>query len=157
MSWSETHKDRVSRVEAHIVYDMPADDSHIILSIFIMPPGIEYLKHNWATTSDFQQWGILTSVDSDEPVEPLFKLRNSKWCSVSSLLKRPAKTDQTAGMHRLIWAFAGRTCHIVGNLVLWLILVLICMQQTLTLAVTFELLDLELWYFVGTAFQIYVA
>ena len=28
---------------------------------------------------------ILTSVDLDEPVQPPFKLRNSKWCSVSSL------------------------------------------------------------------------
>ena len=27
----------------------------------------------------------LTSVDSDEPLQPSFKLRNSKWCSVSSL------------------------------------------------------------------------
>ena len=26
----------------------------------------------------FQQCGILTCVDSDEPVQPLFKLRNSK-------------------------------------------------------------------------------
>ena len=42
-------------------------------------------KHNWAMTCDFQQRGILTSVDSDEPVQPPFKLRNSKWCSVSSL------------------------------------------------------------------------
>ena len=35
----------------------------------------------WATTWDFQQCGILTSVDSDEPVQPSFKFRNS----VSSL------------------------------------------------------------------------
>ena len=28
-------------------------------------------------TCDFQQCGILTSVDSDEPVKPPFKLRNS--------------------------------------------------------------------------------
>ena len=27
----------------------------------------------------------LTSVDSDEPLQPPFKLKNSKWCSVSSL------------------------------------------------------------------------
>ena len=33
---------------------------------------------------DFQQFAILTSVDSDEPLQPAFKLRNSKWCSVSS-------------------------------------------------------------------------
>ena len=30
----------------------------------------------------FQQCGILTSVDSDETVQPLCKLRNSKLCSV---------------------------------------------------------------------------
>ena len=32
----------------------------------------------WAVTCDFQQCGILTSVDSDEPVQPPFKLRSSK-------------------------------------------------------------------------------
>ena len=37
-----------------------------------------------AVTCDFQQCGILTSVDSDEPVQPPFKVRNSKLCSVSS-------------------------------------------------------------------------
>ena len=31
-----------------------------------------------AVTRDFQQCGILTCVDSDEPVKPPFKLRNSK-------------------------------------------------------------------------------
>ena len=36
-------------------------------------------------TCDFQQCGILTSLDSDKPVQPLFKPRNSKWCSDSSL------------------------------------------------------------------------
>ena len=39
----------------------------------------------WAATRDFQQCGILTSVDSDVPVQPPVKHRNSKWCSVSSL------------------------------------------------------------------------
>ena len=29
-----------------------------------------------AVTCDFQQCGILTNVDSDEPVQPPFKLRN---------------------------------------------------------------------------------
>ena len=38
-----------------------------------------------AATCVFQQCGILTSVDSDEPVQPPVKLRNPKWCSVSSL------------------------------------------------------------------------
>ena len=39
----------------------------------------------WAATCDFQQSGILTNVDSDKPVQPPFKLRNSKCCSVSGL------------------------------------------------------------------------
>ena len=36
-------------------------------------------------TCDFQQCGILKSINSDKPVPPPFKLKNSKWCSVSSL------------------------------------------------------------------------
>ena len=38
-----------------------------------------------AVTCDFIQCSILTSVDSDEPVQLPVKLRNSKQCSVSSL------------------------------------------------------------------------
>ena len=38
----------------------------------------ERVKTIRAVTCDFQQCGILTSVDSDEPVQPPFKLRNSK-------------------------------------------------------------------------------
>ena len=41
--------------------------------------------NKWARTCDFQQCGILTSVGSDEPVQSPFRLRNRKWCSVSSL------------------------------------------------------------------------
>ena len=36
----------------------------------------EYFHINWAVTGDFHQCGILTSVDSYEPVQPPFKLRN---------------------------------------------------------------------------------
>ena len=32
----------------------------------------------WHVACDFQQCGILISVDSDEPVQPPFKLRNAK-------------------------------------------------------------------------------
>ena len=39
----------------------------------------------WASAWDFQQCGILTSVDSDESVQPPVKLWNSKRCSVISL------------------------------------------------------------------------
>ena len=44
----------------------------------------KYFKE-WAASRDLQQCGILTWIDSDEPVQPPFKLRNSKWCSVSSI------------------------------------------------------------------------
>ena len=37
-------------------------------------------------TCDFQQCGILTSVYPCEPVQPPFRLRNSKYCSVISLI-----------------------------------------------------------------------
>ena len=51
------------------------------------------IKDNFSQTFDeerqYEPWheisNILTSVDSDEPLQPHFKLRNSKWCSVSSL------------------------------------------------------------------------
>ena len=38
-----------------------------------------------AVACDFQQCGFLTCVDSDEPLQPAFKLRNSKLCSFNSL------------------------------------------------------------------------
>ena len=44
----------------------------------------------WVATWDFQQCGILTWIGSDEPVQPPFKLRGSKVCSVCRILKRPA-------------------------------------------------------------------
>ena len=37
-------------------------------------------------TCDFKQCDILTSIDSDEHVQPPFRLKNLKWCSVSSLI-----------------------------------------------------------------------
>ena len=46
---------------------------------------MEYTYLIWAVACDFQQCGILTSVDSDEHVQPPFKLRTSKRCLVSSL------------------------------------------------------------------------
>ena len=56
---------------------------------------------------DFQQCGILTSVDTDKPVQLPVKLRNFKWFSVSSLtvieIHATSKgSDQTARMRRLI-------------------------------------------------------
>ena len=43
---------------------------------------------------DFQQCGILTSVDSYKHVLPPFKLRNSKWCSVSRLTVKKYSSDK---------------------------------------------------------------
>ena len=63
---------------------------HIAQRALNIPPNIDVLyceqgKNNiWAATCDFQQCGILTWIDSDEPVQPSVKLRNSKCCSVSS-------------------------------------------------------------------------
>ena len=42
-------------------------------------------SHVAAQLCAFQQCGILTSVDSGEPVQPPAKLRSSKCCSASSL------------------------------------------------------------------------
>ena len=55
----------------------------------------------WATTFDFQQCGMLTSVDLDQPVQPSFTLRNSKWCSVSSLTVIKIFKPQTKALIRL--------------------------------------------------------
>ena len=51
----------------------------------VMLESKDVVKSISATTCDFQQCGILTSVDSEEPVQPSVNLRNSKCCSVSSL------------------------------------------------------------------------
>ena len=67
-----------------------------------------------------------TSEDSDKPVQPPFKLRNSKWLSVGSLTIIEYSTqaasigfDQTARMLRLIRGFDVCTYHIVGNFMRW--------------------------------------
>ena len=54
-------------------------------------------------------------------LQPRFKLRNYKFCSVSSLTLieysvTSKGSDQTAHMRRLISGFAGLTYPIVGNL-----------------------------------------
>ena len=60
----------------------------------------------WALTCDFQQCGILTSVDSDEPVQPPFKLRNPKSCSVSSQTLQDYQAT-TKGSDQTAYAQAG--------------------------------------------------
>ena len=45
----------------------------------------EHRREKTLALTCFQQCGILTSAYSDKPVQPTFKLINSKCCSVSSL------------------------------------------------------------------------
>ena len=65
----------------------------------------------WASARDFQQFDIMTSVDSDEPVHPPFKLRNSKWRSVSSLTIIEYSSDKQRLWSDCAYAQAGlRLC-----------------------------------------------
>ena len=73
-------------------------------------------------TRDLQQCGILTSVESYQPVQRPVKLRNSKCCSVKDIQATSKGSDQSAHMRMLVWPLAGRTYTIVGNLMSWLIL-----------------------------------
>ena len=66
---------------------------------------------NWASAWDFQQFDILTSVDSDEPLQPPVKLRYSEWFSVSSLTIIEYSSDQQRLWSDCAYAQAGlRLC-----------------------------------------------
>ena len=54
-------------------------------SIIHQPLLVLDYKEKMSREMRFPTIDILTSVYSDEPLQPLFKLKNSKWCSVSSL------------------------------------------------------------------------
>ena len=74
--------------------------------------------HIWAVTCDSQQCGILIIVDSDKPVQPPFKLRSYKWCSVSSLTLIEYSSDKQRLWSDCLYVQADlRLCwsHIVGN------------------------------------------
>ena len=101
--------------QCHLLY------IHVQLCSWARHVNFGWRLHLLTATWDFQQCGSLTWIDSDEPMQPPFKLRNFKCCSVSSFtitlnIQATSKgSDQTAHRCRLIWAFAGRTYHIVGN------------------------------------------
>ena len=61
----------------------------------------------WAVTCDFQQCGILTCVDSDKPVQPSVKVRNSKSCSVSSVTVVEYLSDKQRLWSVCVYAQAG--------------------------------------------------
>ena len=67
-------------------------DDHLVqwsedinVQLFVAESIMGSISVDWAVTCDFKQCSILTSLDSDEHVQPPFRLRNLKWCSVSSL------------------------------------------------------------------------
>ena len=53
----------------------------------------------WVMPCDFKQCGIFTSIDSDGPVQPPFKFRNSKRCSVRSLRLKEYSSDE-----QMLWS-----------------------------------------------------
>ena len=54
-----------------------------------------------------------------------------------------AKTDQTGHMPRLIWVFAGHTCHFVGFVMRWLILC--CWSLMKTIALNCSIVLMRFW------------
>ena len=85
----------------------------------------------WAVTCDFQQCGILTSVHSDELVQPPFKFRNSKFGSVSSLTHIEYSSDKqrlwsdcayVQADLRLCWSHIPHCwkSHVAAHLSFWL-------------------------------------
>ena len=75
---------------------------HIMVNVWLLSWGAMLKGYIGAVTCDFQQCGILTSVDSGQPVQPPFKLTNSKWCSVSSLTLIEYSSDkQRLNTHRI--------------------------------------------------------
>ena len=73
--------------------DLDADSPNNEIVTYVFTSGNEG-KFKWAATCNFQQCGILTSVDSDEPVQPPVKLRNSKCCSISRSTVRKYSSDK---------------------------------------------------------------
>ena len=83
------------------------------------------------------------SEDWDQPGHPpclirVFAVRMKKAWSIATYSAHSEDSDQTVRMPRLIWVFAGRTCHFVGFVMRWLILLLLavflgaCLTTTLT-------------------------
>ena len=71
-------------------------------------------KTKWAATCDFQQCGILTSFDWDEPVKLPVKLRNSKWCLVSHLTLVEYSSDKQKLWSDCAYGFLGHVQIMTG-------------------------------------------
>ena len=74
------------------------------------------------------QTASASSENSGQPAYPLGLIRVfATPCDkprIQSVIRRTAKTDQTARMLKLIRVFAGRTCNLIENAMSWLILLL---------------------------------
>ena len=69
----------------------------------------------WALTCEFQQCGILTSVDSDEPVQHPVKLRNSKWCLANGLRVKEYSSNKQSLWPDCAYAQAGLESLLVAH------------------------------------------
>ena len=71
-----------------------------------------YLSRSWQNQQNgmFAQrrrWSAWASAQSDQSSQTV-------WRKLGLPIERTVKTDQTGWMPRLIWVFAGRTCHFIG-------------------------------------------
>ena len=80
-------------------------------------------EKTWAAAWQNHQSGMCAQRRLRSPwasaVFPVSSLLN-EWLRAQAFFMRTAKTDHTGRMPRLIWVFAGRTCHFVGFVVLQL-------------------------------------
>ena len=83
----QTHKCASYQAQQHTFFTEIPHQVTSCISLVLTP----FIR---ASAWDFQQCSILTCVDSDELLQHPFKLRNSKWCSVSSLTIIEYSNDQ---------------------------------------------------------------
>ena len=89
----------------------------------ILEDGLSW--HNIKTTSDVWDMSRLKTKAIKWSVYPpslirVFAVRMKKHWSSATHWPHCGDTDQTGRMPRLIWVFAGRTCHFVGFVMSWL-------------------------------------
>ena len=66
---------RTEESNFHSQVRLPLPLKGLVIRVSMIVISLAPILYIWATTCDFQQCGILTSVDSDEPVQPPSKLR----------------------------------------------------------------------------------
>ena len=76
--WGCHFSDHTISVKSYFELFISNSLQNMLLQHFNCDESVVWDFNIWAATGDFQQCGILTSVDSDQPVQPPFRLRNSK-------------------------------------------------------------------------------